>query len=136
MSYSVHNPESESSLILVCDHAGNAIPAHYHNLGVDDAVLREHVAWDIGARNVTEVLAERFECTAIESRYSRLLVDLNRFPEHPTWIPATSDGIAIPGNQGLSEVERNKRAQEYFWPYQNAVAQATSACRAAGRTPF
>ena len=86
---------------MVCDHAANAIPGAYNNLGVEAGTLQEHVAWDIGARNVMSLLSERFVCTAIESHYSRLLVDLNRFPDHPTWIPATSDGVVIPGNQNL-----------------------------------
>ncbi|MEM7293299.1 MAG: N-formylglutamate amidohydrolase [Pseudomonadota bacterium] len=136
MSFSVHNPDSDSSLLLVCDHASNAIPESYAQLGVDDAVLGEHVALDIGALNVTRTLATRFSCTAIESHYSRLLVDLNRFPDHPTWIPPQSDGIQIPGNQALSESEREHRAREYFWPYQNAVGAAVERISSTGKTPI
>jgi predicted N-formylglutamate amidohydrolase len=59
------------------------------------------VAWDIGAAAVTEAVARALDCPAWLATVSRLVVDCNR-PVDAS-IPETSDGIAIPGNQGLCE---------------------------------
>ena len=43
----------ESGLLLLCDHASNALPARYGTLGLPAAQLARHIGYDIGAAAVT-----------------------------------------------------------------------------------
>jgi predicted N-formylglutamate amidohydrolase len=93
-------PGRNRDLLLVCDHASNAVPAGL-DLGLPAAAMAEHIAWDIGAAAVTETLAADLACPAWLATVSRLVVDCNRPPDHA--VPPKSDGIVIPGNVGLSD---------------------------------
>jgi predicted N-formylglutamate amidohydrolase len=96
----------EPHVLIVCDHASNAVPAGLR-LGVPDAAMHDHVAWDIGAAAVTARVAAALRCRAWLAQVSRLVVDCNRPPDHS--IPERSDGIVIPANVGLSPAERAER---------------------------
>ena len=89
---------SSAEVLLVCDHASNAVPPGI-DLGVPEAALKDHVAWDIGAAAVTTKVAALLGCPAWLASVSRLVVDCNRPPEHS--VPEKSDGLIIPGNVGL-----------------------------------
>lgn len=97
---------ADASVLLVCDHASNAVPPGLH-LGTPAEAMQEHVAWDIGAAAVTERVAAILDCPAWLATVSRLVVDCNRPPEHS--VPEKSDGIVIPGNVGLSPAELDAR---------------------------
>ncbi len=97
---------ADGGVLLVCDHASNAVPPGIE-LGVAEATMNEHVAWDIGAADLTETVAAALGCPAWLATVSRLVVDCNRPPEHS--IPEKSDGIVIPGNVGLSPAETAAR---------------------------
>ncbi|MSO74642.1 MAG: N-formylglutamate amidohydrolase [Alphaproteobacteria bacterium] len=118
----VINPTGDASLILCCDHAANAVPAHMAGLGLPKSELKRHIGWDIGAAAVTRHLAARKSCPAFLSGYSRLIIDCNRPLDSPTSIPLTSDGSVIPANQGLSATERRLRQAFFFAPYHQALA--------------
>ncbi len=115
------NPHGRAPLLLVCDHASNAIPKHLNQLGLGPQELAQHIAWDIGAAEVTCRLAERLDAPAVLSGYSRLLIDCNRVPGDPESIPLQSDGILIPGNQNLSDAEADWRLENFFWPYHHTI---------------
>ena len=83
--------------------------------------LARHIAWDIGAAGVTEVLSELFDAPAILSGASRLVIDCNRHPDAAALIPEVSDGTVIPGNLHLDEVARSARIERWFHPYHDAV---------------
>ena len=83
--------------------------------------LGRHIAWDIGVAGLARELAERLDAVAILQTYSRLAIDANRAPGSPDSILATSDGTLIPGNQGLSGVEVQRRAREIFHPYHDRI---------------
>jgi predicted N-formylglutamate amidohydrolase len=55
----VLNEWGRSPFVLICEHASNYIPDEYHQLGLQDRELTRHIAWDIGAANVTRALAKR-----------------------------------------------------------------------------
>ena len=93
-------------ILLVCDHASNALPPGL-DLGVPPEALLDHVAWDIGAEALTRGIAARLGCRAWLASASRLVVDCNREPAHA--IPEKSDGLVIPANVGLSPPERQAR---------------------------
>lgn len=122
-------------LLLVCDHASNRVPRVLHRLGLSDEVLARHVAFDRGARRLTHRLSERLDAPAVLGGFSRLVIDLNRDPSSHHSIPEESDGIAIPGNQGLEPSERAVRRHELFDRYHRAVAAALDRARGEGVAP-
>lgn len=121
--FQILNPGGQTPALLVCDHASNAIPAALKQLGLGAEALSRHIAWDIGAAEVTRRLAQQLDAPAVLSGYSRLVVDCNRPPGDPTSIIEVSDGIPIPGNLNLSDAEADTRVNAAFWPYHRAVAK-------------
>ena len=128
-------PGRDARLLLVCDHASNQVPLALDHLGLSGEVLSQHVAFDRGARQLTERLAQRLGAPAVLSGFSRLVIDLNRDPSSYNSIPVESDGITVPGNQGLDRADRVARRVELFDRYHWAVANALDDARAAGVTP-
>lgn len=116
------NPAGAGPVLLVCDHAGKAIPRRLGDLGIPAAELDRHIGWDIGAAAVTEGLAARLGAPAILSTYSRLVADCNRRADDPTLAPAVSDGTLIPANQDLTPAARQARLDEIHTPYHQAIA--------------
>ncbi|MEO1192248.1 MAG: N-formylglutamate amidohydrolase [Pseudomonadota bacterium] len=121
--------DSASPLLLVCEHAGQAIPAQLGDLGLPPGAIDLHIGWDIGARVLAERMSQLLSAPLIEQRYSRLVIDCNRPPEVPSSIPEVSDQIAITGNQGLSSEERQARRAEIFTPFHKAVAEEIASGR-------
>lgn len=129
------NPHGKAPVILVCDHASNAIPGSMQQLGLSDAELALHIAWDIGAAELTRRLAERLDAVAVLCSYSRLIIDCNRPPGDPTSIPQISDNILIPGNQNLSDVHAEQRLETFFWPYHHTITNAYASIWRHGLAP-
>lgn len=125
-------PSATGRFVLLCDHASNHIPDEYANLGLAESDLTRHIAWDIGAAGVTESLSEQLNAPAVLGSVSRLVIDCNRQPDHPTLIPETSDGTPIPGNVALGPAETAARIERWFVPYHNAVAAVLSERAARG----
>lgn len=130
----VFNPRGTSSFLIVCDHAGRHVPARLGDLGVSAADWDRHIAWDIGAAGVCEALCPLLDAACISQAFSRLVIDCNRRPGHPTSIAPRSDGTFIPGNHDLSEQDKAARVAEIFQPYQNAIAAELDRRQAAGLT--
>ena len=116
------NPAGASRFLVLADHAGRIVPRGLGTLGVSAADMDRHIAWDIGAAGVTAGLAGLLDAVAICQRYSRLVIDCNRTPGHPTSIPEVSDGTRVPGNAGLAAGEAAARAEAIFAPYHAAIA--------------
>jgi len=114
-------PQGSGRFVLFCDHATNYIPAELDDLGLPASELARHIAWDIGAARVTEVLSELFDAPAILSGASRLVIDCNRHLGASDLIPEISDGTVIPGNLHLDEAARSARMERWFHPYHDAV---------------
>jgi predicted N-formylglutamate amidohydrolase len=122
-------------LLITCDHAGNRVPRAHGDLGLTREELSRHIGRDIGAAEVSRRLAERLDAPAVLAGYSRLVVDCNREPDDPTSIPETSDGVAIPGNRGLSPQARHARHADIFVPYHAAITAWLEARLARGVVP-
>jgi predicted N-formylglutamate amidohydrolase len=129
------NETGRARCLLICDHASAAIPAALGDLGLDADQRRRHIAWDIGAADVTRCLARHLGAPAILSGYSRLVIDCNRDLKDPTSIAQESDDVAVPGNRGLSAEARRGRAEACFWPYHRAIGARIRHMRDAGRAP-
>lgn len=123
-------------LVLLCDHASNALPAEYGTLGLEPAELQRHIAYDIGAEGVTRRIAEAIGAPGVLTRYSRLLIDCNRGRDDPTLIMRLSDGTIVPGNRTLTPAEREKRLTLYYEPYHAAVDAVIDRALEAGVAPL
>lgn len=118
----VLNENGRSDIVLLCEHASNHMPAEYGQLGLNIDDLQRHIAWDIGAAEVTRLLSALLDAPAFLSGYSRLLIDLNRPLGTSGSIPVLSEDTDIPGNVGLDPAERARRAEIMFTPFHDRVA--------------
>lgn len=124
-----------SPLLLLCDHASNHLPEAYGSLGLPPEQFRRHIAYDIGARDLTLALAQRLKAAAVLSCFSRLLIDPNRSLDDPTLIMQLSDGAVVPGNAGISRDERQRRIERYHQPYHRAITASLDRMLAQGLEP-
>ncbi|SFK52702.1 N-formylglutamate amidohydrolase [Methylocapsa palsarum] len=125
----------DSAVLLLCDHATNALPDSYGTLGLPQGQLDRHIGYDIGAAWITRRLAADLGAPAILSRFSRLLIDPNRGADDPTLVMRIADGQIVPGNAriGAAEIERRRAA---FWsPYRAAITAKLDAMIASGPPP-
>lgn len=133
--FDIVNGDSTRPILLVCDHASRTIPRALGNMGLDPLARRCHLALDIGAAALARALARSLGTTAVLAGYSRLVVDCNRDLLDSGAFLEFGDGIAIPGNRGLTETDRNARAEAIYWPYHRAVAGQIERLRRHGRLP-
>jgi predicted N-formylglutamate amidohydrolase len=108
-------------ILVVCDHASNHVPDDI-DLGIDARLMSQHIAWDIGVAGVAGYLVDLSSCAAFLAAHSRLVVDLNRYPEDASAIPTFSDGVDIKGNH-LGVEGRKERLNSYFHPYHQRLDQ-------------
>lgn len=127
--------EAQSPFLLIADHAGNAVPERLGCLGITDADLNRHIGIDIGIHGVSQRLSALLDAPYLYQRYSRLVIDCNRPPGHPTSIAPLSDGTRVPANLDLSATQARLREEEIFWPYQKAIAGQIARMRLTGRAP-
>jgi len=109
-------------VLLVCDHASNAVPPAYGSLGLAAGLFDSHIAYDIGAAEVTRTLAAAWGCAALLGGWSRLLIDLNRGADDPTLVTKISDGSLVPGNRNADAKEVAARIARYHTPYHVAIS--------------
>lgn len=134
-AFTLWRPAQARPLLLACDHASARIPASLGDLGVPPGHRLTHIAWDIGAGELSLQLARRLAAPAILAGYSRLVVDCNRPLDDAGAMPASSDGVEIPGNLGLDEAARSLRADALYWPYHRAIAAELAAAGGPGLSP-
>lgn len=124
--YTLYNPQGKVNVVIVGDHAGDAIPHRLGSLGLTDEDRARHIAVDIGSRDIGMNMSDKLDAPAIFANYSRLVVDLNRGTGNPTQIAETSDHTQVPGNTRLPESRKAQRISEIFLPYHQAVRQVTN----------
>ena len=129
----VERAEGASPLLLCCDHAGRRIPRRLGTLGLPEAELDRHIAYDIGAYAVARGLSARLDAALAAQLYSRLVIDCNRRPGVASSIPEVSESTEIPGNRALPAADRAAREATVLAPYQTAIAALLDARAAAGR---
>lgn len=130
--FTVIGSRGGSPFVLVCDHAGQRVPAALRDLGLPQTELDRHIGWDIGIAGTTTALAARLGAWAILQTYSRLVIDCNRPVHVASSIPAISDATPIPGNRDLDDGTRRQRIDEIFAPYHARIAAELDARAAAG----
>jgi predicted N-formylglutamate amidohydrolase len=134
-AYEIVAGDVSSGVVVLADHASNAIPAEFGNLGMPDSELQRHIAYDIGVAPLTRALAARLKAPAVLSRFSRLLIDPNRGDDDPTLVMRLSDGAIVPGNARLDEAGVKERMRRFSLPYHDAVAGVIDQMLNAGTVP-
>ena len=119
-AYQILGTPRFGGILVVSDHASNRVPANI-NLGIDPALLEQHIAVDIGVAGVVAVMAQRPGIAAFLGNVSRLVCDFNRDEHGPTVCPIASDGHAIPGN-ALDHVGHETRLARFYRPYHEGLA--------------
>ena len=131
--FALENAQGRSAYLLTCDHASRRLPSRLGRLGLDDAALETHIAWDIGAAGVARRLADALDAFLIMTNYSRLAIDCNRPPGSADSIVLRSERTEIPGNRDIAAEEVEARANALFHPYHDRIRAELDARRDAGR---
>ncbi|MCP9318724.1 N-formylglutamate amidohydrolase [Acetobacter persici] len=131
--FAVYGSDQGGPFVLVSDHAGRAVPPELGDLGVSAEERARHIGWDIGIDGVGRHLAARLPAVLIEQVYSRLVIDCNRAPGHPTSIVTVSDGTPVPANEGLTPEQIAARHDAILHPYHARITQELDARVQAGR---
>ena len=119
VGFEISGVPSEGGVLIVADHASNHLPDDI-DLAIGPEYLDDHIAFDPGTAPIARLMSENSGYLAILSATSRLVVDLNRYPDEPSAIPLRSDGVAIPGNL-ISMEEREARMARFFQPYHDRI---------------
>ncbi|NLR72928.1 N-formylglutamate amidohydrolase [Novosphingobium sp. ERN07] len=119
-AYAIIGAPRFGGILVVSDHASNRVPDDI-DLGIDAALLNQHVAIDIGVAEVGALMAQQAGIAAFQGGISRLVCDFNRDENLPTVVPIASDGHAIPGN-ALDHAGHQARLARFFRPYHEALA--------------
>ncbi len=122
-------------LMVVCDHASNALPAAYGTLGLPPSQFERHIAYDIGAAQVARNVARALGVPAVLSRWSRLLIDINRDRDDPTLVMKLSDGAVVPGNREVDAAEIERRCRLYYDSYHREVDRVIDTGIEKGKPP-
>ena len=113
-------------IVIIGDHASNRVPSGI-DLGVDPALMDQHIALDIGVAAVAErMVAADPRFAALLGNVSRLVCDFNREEDAPGLVPTESDGHAIPGNR-LDPAGVADRLARFHRPYHFALEQHLAA---------
>lgn len=120
----VLNHVGKGRVVLICEHASNHIPAEYQQLGLSDADVASHAAWDPGALDLALQLSRALDGLVIAGAVSRLVYDCNRPPDAPSAFPAKSELIETPGNRDLSPAQKAARTAQVYDPFCAAVSGA------------
>lgn len=128
----VTNRSGRGDYVFVCDHASNHIPDGMGTLGLGEADLVRHIAWDPGALPVARALAEALDAPLVESCISRLVIDCNRPFDAPDLISEVSETTIIPGNASLDPAERARRIRLAHEPFHAAIEAVLEERRAVG----
>jgi predicted N-formylglutamate amidohydrolase len=124
-----------SGVLILCDHASNAVPEDLGDLGLPATEFRRHIAYDIGAAAVTRSLARRLGAPAILTQFSRLIIDPNRGRDDPTLVMRLSDGAVVPGNAHVDDAEVQSRIGRFYDPYDAAITEAIDRALRDGHPP-
>ena len=127
------NEGGRSPYVLICEHASRLLPKRLGTLGLGEAELTSHIAWDIGAEKVARLLSRLMDAPLLLQRYSRLAYDCNRPPDAADAIPEVSELTAIPGNRKLSADDRLVRTREIYRPFHDGVSLLLDRRAAAGQ---
>ncbi|MCR8725102.1 N-formylglutamate amidohydrolase [Frigidibacter sp. ROC022] len=131
----LENAGAAGPWLLVCEHASNAFPDPWGDLGLSPEAQEAHIAWDPGALPVARGLAQALDAPLVAGSVSRLIYDLNRPPHVPGAMTERSEVWDIPGNRNLTPAARLARTEAVYLPFHAAVSAQVAGALAQGRHP-
>jgi predicted N-formylglutamate amidohydrolase len=134
-SHEIIGGAADCGVLVIADHASNAMPPAFKALGMPPDELARHIAYDIGVAGMARAMAKALGCPAVLSRFSRLLIDPNRGDDDPTRVMRLSDGAIVPGNARIDGAEVERRAARFSRPYHAAIATTLDHMLATGAVP-
>ncbi|HET7134179.1 MAG TPA: N-formylglutamate amidohydrolase [Gammaproteobacteria bacterium] len=101
-------------MLVSCEHGGNDVPPAYAALfSGAERVLDSHRGMDFGARDVALAFGARLGVTPAIGSVTRLVVDLNRSPQHRN--------VFSEYTRGLSRGDKRAALDAHYWPYRKQV---------------
>jgi predicted N-formylglutamate amidohydrolase len=131
--FTTERTDARSPFLITCDHGSARIPRKLARLGLSEAELSTHIAFDLGVAALGRRLAARLDAFLIVHNYSRLVIDMNRPPGAPDSIVTRSERTRIAANDGLSAAEVARRTEEMFEPYHARIRAELDQRREHGR---
>ena len=118
--------------LIACDHASNHVPNEIDNdsLGLTKDDMHRHIAYDLGAKGLSQSLGNLLDAPVLCSNFSRLVIDPNRGEDDPTLLMKLYDGTIIPGNHKSDTAELDRRIRNYYRPYHQAYSKLAAKSRA------
>jgi len=117
--------EQPIAVLVTCEHAGNEVPRQWtHLFRRHESVLRTHRGYDIGALGVARELASRLRTTPIVHLTTRLLVEVNRSPDHPQ--------VFSEFTRDLLESDRRAIMESHYSPHRSTIERAIARLIARG----
>lgn len=121
--YVIEGQDRPGRWLITCDHASNRVPEDLGgNLGISDADMARHIAYDVGAAGLALALGVALNSPVICSNFSRLVIDPNRGEDDPTLVMQLYDGTIIPANRAVTPAEVQRRLDTLYRPYHAAYA--------------
>lgn len=108
-------------MLVTCEHASARIPRPLTTVDEDLGWLETHWAIDLGAAQVAREIIQRSKSMGILARFSRLVCDVNRPPEHPDWIREELEGYPLSFNRTVDAAEHQRREETYWHPYHDSI---------------
>lgn len=129
--FTITGADRSTDTLIICDHASNHVPDQINtgSLGLPDADMNRHIAFDIGAKGVSEHLGTLLNAPVICSTFSRLVIDPNRGEDDPTLMMRLYDGTIIPGNRHATQADIQTRLNLCHRPYHTAVSSLIASCK-------
>ena len=117
--------QRNENIIIICDHATNTVPPTIAggDLGLQTSDMQRHIAYDIGAANVSTHLGMLLDAPVVCSNFSRLVIDPNRGEDDPTLLMRVYDGTLIPANRHATNADLEERLELCYHPYHAEVAR-------------
>ncbi len=128
------------AVVLICEHASNAIAAPWQALAQDDAALRAHAGFDPGALGLAHALGPLLArgtgpVELIHAPLSRLVYDLNRSPDRLDAVPERTEAFAVSANAGLTPDDRLDRMRQIYLPFHALVRARIARALTLGHRP-
>src|SRR5690606_10032739 len=76
-AYRIVRTPRAGGILVIADHASNRVPDDIE-LGIDPALMHEHIAVDVGVAGIAERMAQNEGTAAFLGNVSRLVCDTNR----------------------------------------------------------
>lgn len=110
------------TVLLSCEHGGNKVPSEYRQLFAPHReLLLTHRGWDPGTKQLAERWQRMLQCELHLATVTRLLVDLNRSPNHRSVFSEITRELPATEKQQLLAVYHTPHRQQIIDFVENSI---------------